>query len=82
MDLVLNADELAFQDQVRNFFATKLPQEIRDRVKLAPSYVPKEHTRLWQKLLHEQGWGAPNWPIQYGGTGWTAMQKYIYDSEQ
>ena len=81
MDLVLNADELAFQDQVRNFFATKLPQEIRDRVKLAPSYVPKEHTRLWQKLLHEQGWGAPNWPIQYGGTGWTAMQKYIYDSE-
>jgi len=81
MDLVLNAEELAFQDQVRNFFATKLPQEIRDRVKLAPSYVPKEHTRLWQKLLHEQGWGAPNWPIQYGGTGWTAMQKYIYDSE-
>ena len=81
MDLVLNADELAFQDQVRNFFATKLPQETRDRVKLAPSYVPKEHTRLWQKLLYEQGWGAPNWPIQYGGTGWTAMQKYIYDSE-
>ena len=81
MDLVLNADELAFQDQVRNFFATKLPQEIRERVRLAPSYVPKEHTRLWQQLLHEQGWGAPNWPIQYGGTGWTAMQKYIYDSE-
>ena len=81
MDLVLNAEDLAFQDQVRNFLTTKLPQEIKDRVRVAPSYVPKEHTRHWQQLLYEQGWGAPNWPVKYGGTGWTAIQKYIYDSE-
>lgn len=81
MDLVLNAEELAFQDQVRNFLTTSLPQEIKDRVRVAPSYVPKENTRRWQQLLYEQGWGAPNWPVKYGGTGWTAMQKYLYDSE-
>ena len=79
MDLVLNAEELAFQDQVRNFLTTSLPREIKDRVRVAPSYVPKEHTRRWQQLLYEQGWGAPNWPVKYGGTGWTAMQKYLYD---
>ncbi len=81
MDLALNDEELTFQAQVREFIATKLPPEIQDRVRLAPSYVSKDHTRRWQKLLHEQGWGAPNWPVQYGGTGWNAMQKYIYDAE-
>ncbi len=81
MDLVLNAEELAFQDEVREFLATKLPQEIQDRVRIASSYVPKDYTRRWQQLLYEQGWGAPNWPVQYGGTGWNAMQKYIYDAE-
>ncbi|MFP6774762.1 MAG: acyl-CoA dehydrogenase family protein [Alphaproteobacteria bacterium] len=81
MDLVLNDEELAFQAQVREFIATKLPPEIQDRVRVAPSYVAKDYTGRWQKLLHEQGWGAPNWPVQHGGTGWNAMQKYIYDAE-
>lgn len=81
MDLVLNAEELAFQAEVRDFIATKLPQEIQDRVRLAPSYVPQDFTRTWQKLLNEKGWGAPNWPVEFGGTGWNAMQKYIYDAE-
>ena len=81
MDLVLNAEELAFQEQVRDFIATKLPGEIQDQVRLAPSYVTLEHTRTWQKLLNEQGWGAPGWPVANGGTGWNAMQKYIYDAE-
>ena len=81
MDLVLNDDELAFQAEVRDFFAAKLPREIQDRVRLAPSYVPREFTRAWQKLLHEQGWGAPNWPVKHGGTGWNAVRKYIYDAE-
>ena len=51
MDLVLNDDELAFQAEVRDFFAAKQPREIQDRVRLAPSYVPREFTRAWQKLL-------------------------------
>ncbi|MBT3533778.1 MAG: pimeloyl-CoA dehydrogenase large subunit [Rhodospirillaceae bacterium] len=81
MDLVLNAEEQAFQTQVREFLATKMPPEIQERVRLAPSYVPKEYTGRWQQLLYEQGWGAPGWPVEYGGTGWNAMQKYIYDAE-
>ena len=81
MDLVLNAEEQAFQTQVREFLATKMPPEIQERVRLAPSYVPKEYTGRWQQLLYEQGWGAPGWPVEYGGTGWTPMQRYIYDSE-
>ena len=50
MDLVLNAEELAFQDQVRKFLTTSLPQEIKDRVRVAPSDVPKAPTRRLQQL--------------------------------
>ena len=81
MDLVFNAEELAFRDEVREFLTTKLPTEIRDRVRVASSYVSRDHTMAWQKILYAQGWGAPNWPVEHGGTGWSAVQKYIYDAE-
>ena len=81
MDLVFTAEELAFRDEVREFLATKLPTEIRDRVRLASSYVPREDTVRWQNILYQQGWGAPNWPVEHGGTGWNTVQKYIYDAE-
>ena len=47
-----------------------------------------EHKRLskddhvrWQKILHEQGWVAPGWPDEYGGTGWNAVQRHIFEEE-
>ena len=81
MDIAFNAEELAFRDDVREFLATKLPREIQERTRIAPSYVPSDYTRRWQNILYRQGWGAPNWPVDLGGTGWNAMQKYIYDAE-
>ena len=81
MDMVFNAEELAFRDEAREFLNTKLPKDIQNRVRLNPSYVPNTDTIAWQKLLHEQGWGAPNWPVEYGGTGWTPMQRHIFATE-
>ena len=80
MDIVFNAEELAFRDEVREFLASKLPREIQERTRLAPSYVPSDYTKRWQNILYQQGWGAPNWALELGGTGWNAMQKYIYDA--
>ena len=81
MDLVFSAEELAFRDEVREFLATKLPKDIQNRVRLNPSYVPNTDTIAWQKILNDKGWGAPIWPMENGGTGWNAVQKYIYDAE-
>ena len=81
MDIAFNAEELAFRDDVREFLAAKLPREIQERTRIAPSYVPSDYTKRWQNILYRQGWGAPNWPVELGGTGWNAMQKYIYDAE-
>ena len=81
MDAQLSAEDRAFRDEVRTFLAEKMPEHIRRQTELTPSYVSKEDTRAWHKILYEKGWIAPNWLPEYGGTGWTAMQKHIFDEE-
>ena len=81
MDLQYSPDELAFRDEVREFIENNLPEEIRRATARAPSYVSKEFTVRWQKILYEQGWIAPAWPKEYGGTGWNVVQRHIFDEE-
>ena len=80
MHVSFTAEELEFQSEVRTFFAEKFPQDIRDKVN---SDIPlsKEDYIRWQKVLFEQGWAAVNWPVEYGGTGWSPVQHYIYANE-
>ncbi|MCC3262418.1 acyl-CoA dehydrogenase family protein, partial [Paenibacillus polymyxa] len=35
----------------------------------------------WHNVLADQGWGAPNWPVEHGGTGWNALQRLIFEVE-
>ncbi len=80
MNVTLTADEIAFRDEVRKFFAEKYPADIRQK---QDEGVPltRDDTLRWQKLLYEQGWFAVNWPEEYGGTGWTSIQKYLFGNE-
>jgi alkylation response protein AidB-like acyl-CoA dehydrogenase len=80
MDLEFTPEELAFREEVRAFCAEKLPADIREKVDLAQPLTKDEAVR-WQKILHAKGWIAPNWPVEYGGTGWTPTQMYIFDDE-
>ncbi len=81
MDFELDPADEAFREEVRAFFREKLPEHIRRQAMLAPSYVKAEDTRAWHRTLYEQGWIAPRWPKEYGGTGWTPMQKHIFELE-
>ncbi|MCB9931447.1 MAG: acyl-CoA dehydrogenase family protein [Alphaproteobacteria bacterium] len=81
MDAAYKPEDLAFRDEVRAFLKTAMPDHIRRQTQLAPSYVSKEMTRDWHKILYNKGWIAPNWPVEFGGTGWTAVQKHIFDEE-
>jgi alkylation response protein AidB-like acyl-CoA dehydrogenase len=80
MDLQESADEQAFRIEVREFVARELPAEIRDRV-LGFRRVEREDYVRWQRLLNARGWGAPGWPVEHGGTGWSAMQRVIFEEE-
>ena len=80
MDLNFTAEESAFRQQVRSFMQEKLPADIRQKV-LGGLIVERDDYVRWQRILHEQGWGAPSWPEQFGGPGWNATQQYIFEEE-
>lgn len=80
MNNTFSTDDLAFQDEVRAFFAEAYTDEIRERFALGKDV--KAVSIEWQKKLYEKGWIAPDWPKEIGGTGWTPVQKFIYESER
>lgn len=80
MNVTLSDKDLAFRDEVRKFFAEKYPADIRYKADNGIDLDRDDYVR-WQKILYEQGWAAINWPVEYGGTGWTAVQKYIFANE-
>jgi alkylation response protein AidB-like acyl-CoA dehydrogenase len=81
MDLSFSPEEEAFRAEVRAFIAdakSKLPKNMG-----APEAATrtKDDYLAWHKLLYKQGWVAPAWPKEYGGTGWTVTQRYIFNEE-
>lgn len=79
MDIQLTPNDVAFRDEVRAFLKEKLSDRIKKAI--VGGYIDKDTMIEWQKILYEQGWVAPNWPKQYGGTGWTITQKFIFENE-
>jgi alkylation response protein AidB-like acyl-CoA dehydrogenase len=76
LNLAFSEADLAFEQEVQDFLATSLPEDIRDRC--ARGYIVGSDDLIrWQHILNARGWMAPNWPVEYGGTGWTLTQKYI-----
>lgn len=80
MDFRFSAEEIAFRDEVRAFIDQHLTDDIARRFKRGWRWTRPE-TEWWTRKLHEVGWSAPNWPVEYGGTGWTPIQKHIFEME-
>ena len=81
MDLSFTPEENAFRDEVRTFFKENLPKDIRDKL-VAGMHASKEDMIRWTRILNKKGWAVPHWPVEYGGTGWTPVQQYIFLEEQ
>ena len=80
MNLTWTPQERLFREEVRAFATDKLPQDIRDKV-LRHQRLEREDYVRWHNILADQGWGAPNWPVEHGGTGWNALQRLIFEVE-
>jgi alkylation response protein AidB-like acyl-CoA dehydrogenase len=82
MDLEWSAADLAFRDEVRTFLEKKLTPDLRRAGRLMTSvYADHEASMTWQAILHERGWAAPAWPVEFGGCDWTVTQHYIFSRE-
>jgi len=73
-------EDAAFRAEIRAFLAAQLTDELRRRV-LGFQRLGREDYVAWQAVLHVRGWGAPGWSKDYGGTGWNAMQRLIFEEE-
>ena len=75
-------DDIAFRDEVRKFFDDEFDSTLAKNLGDGHGDNYKESIIAWQKKLYKKGWIAPNWPKEFGGTGWTDTQKFIYESER
>lgn len=80
MHLEFTAEEQGFREDVRRFLHERLPADISDKVH-GGCELTRDDYLMWQRRLYERGWGAMNWPVQFGGTGWNAVQQYIFEEE-
>lgn len=82
MDLRWSDADIAFRDEVRTFLEDKLTPELRRAGRLMTSvYADHDASVEWQRILHERGWAAPAWPVEYGGCDWSLTQHYIFSRE-
>ncbi|MEU0545440.1 acyl-CoA dehydrogenase family protein [Nocardia sp. NPDC005978] len=80
MKLALSPDEVKFRDELREFYRTKIPAEIRERVKYGRE-ISKDDIVTTHRILNEHGYAVPKWPVAWGGRDWTPMQRHIWEDE-
>ena len=81
MDLNFSPQEIAFRDEVRAFLKEHLPAPMRDHTRRGEGRHVREDVLGWQRILYARGWGAPAWPVEFGGTGWSKTQQYLFETE-
>ncbi len=81
MDLDFSPEDNAFREEARAFIAENYPKELREHQK-SEDALTREDYLSWHRILAKKGWSAPSWPKEWGGTGWTPTQKYIWSEEQ
>jgi len=81
MKLDFSPEEQTFQREVREWLAANVPDALKRRA--ARGEMPsRDETQAWEQRLGARGWLVSNWPERYGGPGWTATQRYIFDLER
>lgn len=82
MDIELSPEDAAFREDVRAFLREHLPQEVKEGAAATPSvFVEPDIGQAWNAVLHEKGWLGYQWPVEHGGTGWTPLQRYLFEKE-
>jgi alkylation response protein AidB-like acyl-CoA dehydrogenase len=80
MDLAFTPEEQKFRDEVRGWVRENLPKDISDKVHNALR-LTRDDMQRWAKILGKKGWLGYGWPKQFGGPGWNAIQKHLFEEE-
>ena len=80
MDLAFTPEEQAFRDEVRTWVRANLPQDIANKVR-NDLHLTRDDMQRWAKILGKKGWLGYGWPKEFGGPGWSAVQKHLFEEE-
>jgi alkylation response protein AidB-like acyl-CoA dehydrogenase len=80
MKLALSEADAAFRDELRQFFTTEIPAEIRERARNDELRYPEDMITT-QRILNKAGLAVPNWPVEWGGKDWSPLQHQIWSDE-
>ncbi|MGO4735894.1 acyl-CoA dehydrogenase family protein [Bosea sp. 2KB_26] len=80
MDLRFTPEEIAFRDEVRQFFRTEIPASIRRKVSEGLGLAREDYVTS-QRIMNARGWAVPHWPREWGGQDWSPIQRYIFTEE-
>jgi len=82
MQIDLSPQDRAFRAEVRAFIREHLTDAMRAGQRATTEMYPEpEISGPWQRALQSRGWLVPLWPREWGGTGWTALQRFIFENE-
>jgi alkylation response protein AidB-like acyl-CoA dehydrogenase len=81
MRFEFSPEDEAFRLEVRAFFREHLPRDMARRFYIGGHPPERDDVRRFQKLMHAKGWGAPHWPVEWGGTGWSPLRKHLFMEE-
>src|SRR5688572_2922085 len=80
MDLSFTPQEEAFRREVQAFLREAMPPHLK-AIAEVDGHFEQSQVLEWHKILFAKGWIAPHWPKEYGGTGWDAARRFIFDDE-
>lgn len=80
MDITFTETHEKFRQEIRDFFENSYPSDIKEKLRVGASLTKDDYQRS-ERALASKGWSAPGWPAEYGGPGWTLIERYIFDEE-
>ena len=82
LELNYTKEELEFRDEVRQLLRDELtPEIIAGNKNTTTALGNNDAAMAWQAILNKRGWAGVAWPKEFGGTGWSSNQRYIFNSE-
>ncbi len=80
MDLAFTPEELQFREEVHSWVAANLSKDLSHKVHNDLT-LTRDDMQGWAKILGKKGWLGYGWPKNFGGPGWNAVQKHLFEEE-
>lgn len=80
MDLTIPGTAETLRQEMRDFLCDELPPELAEATLHGRKLGKDDHQR-WQRILERKGWLAPAWAKEWGGPGWGALERFLWDEE-